>query len=120
MCLIFSFGPSPPLIANRDVINTLTYSPYTGGPITMDHENTVKAYAASPSMLGRGHSLHEPVGPVWDVGASEWHSQLAVGGADGGCWSTNTLRSPRRGGSVVSAFLLCIGRVARKTVGFGG
>ena len=31
----------------------------------MDHENTVKAYSASPSMLGRGHSLVEPQGPVW-------------------------------------------------------
>lgn len=31
----------------------------------MDHENTVKAYAASPSMLGRGHTLLEPLGPVW-------------------------------------------------------
>ncbi|KAJ3501273.1 hypothetical protein NMY22_g18982 [Coprinellus aureogranulatus] len=49
----------------RDVINTLTFSPYASGPITMDHENTVKAYAASPSMLGRGHTLLEPLGPVW-------------------------------------------------------
>jgi hypothetical protein len=31
----------------------------------MDHENMVKAYSASPSMLGRGHSLFEPQGPVW-------------------------------------------------------
>jgi len=31
----------------------------------MDHENTVKVYSASPSMLGRGHSLFEPQGPVW-------------------------------------------------------
>ena len=48
-----------------DVVNSLAFSPYTGGPITMDHENTVKAYSASPSMLGRGHSLVEPQGPVW-------------------------------------------------------
>lgn len=48
-----------------DVINTLTFSPYASGPVTMDHENTVKAYAASPSMLGRGHTLLEPLGPVW-------------------------------------------------------
>ena len=44
---------------------SLAFSPYAGGPIIMDHENTVKAYSASPSMLGRGHSLMEPQGPVW-------------------------------------------------------
>ncbi|EDR03266.1 uncharacterized protein LACBIDRAFT_307508 [Laccaria bicolor S238N-H82] len=66
----------------------------------MDHENTVKAYSASPSMLGRGHSLLEPQGPVWSVDASQYHPQLAVGAADGSCSTTNTLRSTRRGGSV--------------------
>ncbi|EAU88980.2 hypothetical protein CC1G_10676 [Coprinopsis cinerea okayama7 len=84
----------------RDVINTLVFSPFAGGPITMDHENTVKSYAASPSMLGRGHTLLEPSGPVWAVSASEYHPQLAVAAADGTCSTTNTLRSPRRGGSV--------------------
>jgi len=43
----------------------MAFSPYAGGPITLDHENTVKAYSASPSMLGRGHTLFEPQGPVW-------------------------------------------------------
>lgn len=47
------------------MINALVFSAFAGGPITMDHENTVKAYSASPSMLGRGHSLFEPQGPVW-------------------------------------------------------
>ncbi|PPQ65649.1 hypothetical protein CVT24_011803 [Panaeolus cyanescens] len=84
----------------RDVINALHYSPFAGGPITMDHENTVKAYSASPSMLGRGHSLLEPQGPVWSVHASDYHPQLAVGAADGSCSTTNTLRSTRRGGTV--------------------
>ena len=37
----------------------MAFSPYAGGPITMDHENTVKAYAASPNMLGSGRSLVE-------------------------------------------------------------
>ena len=47
------------------LVNSLAFSPYTGGPITKDHENTVKAYSASPSvMLGRGQSLVEPQGPV--------------------------------------------------------
>ncbi|KAF8163757.1 hypothetical protein B0H34DRAFT_650320 [Crassisporium funariophilum] len=84
----------------RDVINTLAFSPFAGGPITIDHENTVKAYSASPSMLGRGHSLLEPQGPVWSVHASDFHPQLAVGASDGTCSTTNTLRSTRRGGSV--------------------
>ena len=100
-----------------DVVNSLAFSPFTGGPITMDHENTVKAYSASPSMLGRGHSLLEPQGPVWvryltrksclrlkllqSVHASDFHPQLAVGATDGTCSTTNTLRRTRRGGSVV-------------------
>jgi transcription factor C subunit 6 len=58
-------GFSKVFLSLLDVVNSLTFSPYTGGPITMDHDNTVKAYSASPSMLGRGHSLVEPQGPVW-------------------------------------------------------
>ncbi|KJA17904.1 hypothetical protein HYPSUDRAFT_145776 [Hypholoma sublateritium FD-334 SS-4] len=84
----------------RDVINALVFSAFAGGPITMDHENTVKAYSASPSMLGRGHSLFEPQGPVWTVHASDFHPQLVAGAADGSCSTTNILRSTRRGGSV--------------------
>ena len=54
------------ILVPLDVVNSLAFSPYTGGPLTMDHENTVKAYSASPSiMLGRGQSLVEPQGPVW-------------------------------------------------------
>jgi transcription factor C subunit 6 len=48
-----------------DVINSVTFASYGGGPVTIDHENTVKSYSASPSMLGRGHTLLEPSGPVW-------------------------------------------------------
>ncbi|KAJ6620827.1 hypothetical protein B0H10DRAFT_2020767 [Mycena sp. CBHHK59/15] len=84
----------------RDVINTMTYSPFGGGPITIDHENIVKIYSVSPSMLGRGHILMEPQGPVWSLTSSDYHPQLAVGSADGVCSTTNTLRSTRRGGSV--------------------
>ncbi|KAA1469302.1 hypothetical protein DENSPDRAFT_816148 [Dentipellis sp. KUC8613] len=84
----------------RDVINTIPFSPYAGGPITIDHENIVKAYSASPSMLGRGHTLMEPLGPVWCTAPSDYHPQLAVGSADGCCGTTNMLRSTRRGGSV--------------------
>lgn len=84
----------------RDVINSTTYSAFAGGPIMIDHDNTVKAYSVSPSTLGRGHVLLEPDGPAWSVSASDYHSQLAVGSADGSCVTTNTLKSTRRGGSV--------------------
>ncbi|KAH7924733.1 hypothetical protein BV22DRAFT_1195685 [Leucogyrophana mollusca] len=84
----------------RDVINSATYSPFAAGPIMIDHDNTVKAYTVSPSMLGRGHVLLEPDGPVWSVNASEYHPQLAVGSADGSCVTTNTHKSTRRGGAV--------------------
>ncbi|KAJ3511591.1 hypothetical protein NLJ89_g4010 [Agrocybe chaxingu] len=83
----------------RDVINAMAFSPFGGGPITLDHENTVKAYSASPSMLARGHTLFEPQGPVWSIHASDYHPQLAVGAADGSCSTTNTLRATRRGGA---------------------
>ncbi|KAF5357771.1 hypothetical protein D9756_001159 [Leucocoprinus leucothites] len=84
----------------RDVITTMSYSAYGGGPVTIDHENIVKAYSASASMLGRGHTLLEPQGPIWSIGSSEWHPQLSVGSADGSCLTTNMLRSTRRSGSV--------------------
>ncbi|KAH7889341.1 hypothetical protein F5I97DRAFT_1993652 [Phlebopus sp. FC_14] len=84
----------------RDVINSATYSAFATGPIMIDHDNTVKAYSVSPSMLGRGHVLMEPGGPVWSVNASDYHPQLAVGSADGSCVTTNLLKSTRRGGTV--------------------
>lgn len=49
----------------RDVINTMEYSSWTGGPITTDHENLVKSYSCHPSMLGKGHVEMDPKGPVW-------------------------------------------------------
>ncbi|KAM6500158.1 hypothetical protein JOM56_003172 [Amanita muscaria] len=84
----------------RDVINTVAYSPYACGLITIDHENIIKSYSASPSMLGRGHTLMDPQGPVWSISTSEYHPQLAAASADGVCATTNTLRTTRRGGSV--------------------
>ena len=36
--------------------------------------------------------------------ASDYHPQLAVGVTDGSCITTNTLRTTRRGGSVVRLF----------------
>ncbi|KAF7986658.1 hypothetical protein HWV62_26496 [Athelia sp. TMB] len=84
----------------RDVIPTATYTVYGGGVVTIDHENTIKAYSASAGMLGRGHALFEPNGPVWSAHASDFHPQIAVGSADGTCITTNSLRNPRRGGTV--------------------
>ncbi|KAI6047829.1 hypothetical protein EDC04DRAFT_2875993 [Pisolithus marmoratus] len=84
----------------RDVITTATYSVFAAGPIMIDHDNTVKAYSVSPNMLGRGHILMEPDGPVWHIHASDYHPQLAVGSADGSCSTTNLLKSTRRGGLV--------------------
>lgn len=45
----------------------MAYSGYAGGPVTMDGDNIVKAYAASPSMLGRGQIIAEADGPVWVI-----------------------------------------------------
>ncbi|KZT09673.1 uncharacterized protein LAESUDRAFT_810652 [Laetiporus sulphureus 93-53] len=84
----------------RDVINSMCYSPYCGGPVTIDHENIIKSYSVSPLMLGRGHMLLEPDGPTWCISASDYHPQLAVGVTDGSCITTNIMRTTRRGGAV--------------------
>ncbi|KAI0306286.1 hypothetical protein B0F90DRAFT_1688642 [Multifurca ochricompacta] len=86
----------------RDAINSITYSPYLSAVVTIDHENTIKSYSVSPSTLGRGHALMDPGGPVWSLSASDYHPQLAVGAADGICYTTNGLRATRRGGFVPS------------------
>ena len=64
----FTLQPPHPCLNKirlSDVINSATYSAFTTGPIMIDHDNTVKSYSVSPSMLGRGHILMEPDGPVW-------------------------------------------------------
>ena len=48
-----------------DVVTAMEFSAYTGSAVTIDHENMVKAYSVSPSMLGRGHTILEPNGPIW-------------------------------------------------------
>ncbi|KZT71332.1 hypothetical protein DAEQUDRAFT_707212 [Daedalea quercina L-15889] len=83
----------------RDVVNSLTYSTWCGGPVTIDHENIVKAYSLSPIMLGRGQTILEPDGPIWSLAVSDYHPQLAIGVTDGSLLTTNTLRSTRRGGT---------------------
>ncbi|KAH0826976.1 hypothetical protein J3R83DRAFT_4635 [Lanmaoa asiatica] len=89
------------IVTETDVINSAAYSAFATGPIMIDHDNTVKSYSVSPSMLGRGHILMEPDGTcLGRVSASDYHPQLAVGSADGSCTTTNTLKSTRRGGTV--------------------
>ncbi|KAH9930681.1 uncharacterized protein B0H18DRAFT_1083768 [Fomitopsis serialis] len=83
----------------RDVVNSMAYSTWCGGPVTSDNENTIKAYSLSPSMLGRGQALLEPDGPVWSLAVSDYHPQLAVGVTDGSLLTTNTVRATRRGGA---------------------
>ncbi|KAI0723855.1 hypothetical protein C8T65DRAFT_627670 [Cerioporus squamosus] len=84
----------------RDVVTTISFSPYTGSAITIDHENIIKAYSLSPVMLGRGHTIIEPNGPIWSIAASDHHPQLAIGVTDGSCMTTNTMRTTRRGGLI--------------------
>ncbi|KAI0807842.1 WD40-repeat-containing domain protein [Fomes fomentarius] len=84
----------------RDVVTAMCFSPYSGSAVTIDHENIIKAYSVSPSMLGRGHTILEPNGPIWSIAPSDHHPQLAVGVTDGSCLTTNTMRSTRRGGLI--------------------
>jgi transcription factor C subunit 6 len=113
------------------VIPALAYAPWTGEPVTVDHESIVKAYAASPAMLGRGHTLIDPAGPPWVRGArrmrrqpltrghrqslacSDYHPQLAVAGADGACTTMNMCRGTRRGGKVVRVTYAGLAGVSR-------
>ncbi|KAJ3559407.1 hypothetical protein NM688_g374 [Phlebia brevispora] len=83
----------------RDVINSVCYSPYYGGSISLD-QGQVKAESLAPVMLNKGHALLDPDGPTWSLHASDYHPQLAVGVTDGSCITTNTLRTTRRGGAV--------------------
>ena len=55
----------PNSILHQDVVTSMCYSTYAGSAVTIDHENIVKAYSVTPSMLGRGHTLLEPNGPIW-------------------------------------------------------
>ncbi|KAF8516951.1 hypothetical protein BU17DRAFT_92339 [Hysterangium stoloniferum] len=84
----------------RDVINSIVFSHYVGGPLASDNENTIKNFGLIPSTLGRGHTLLEPSGPVWSIGTSDFHAHMAVGSADGTCQTTNILKSTRKGGAV--------------------
>lgn len=84
----------------RDVSNSISFSQHVGGSLVSDNENMVKNFSLIPSMLGRGHIIVEPCGPIWSIATSEFHPHVAVGSADGTCQSTNILKSTRRGGAV--------------------
>ncbi|KIJ44255.1 hypothetical protein M422DRAFT_228294 [Sphaerobolus stellatus SS14] len=84
----------------RDVSNSISFSHHVGGSLISDNENMLKNFSLIPSMLGRGHIIIEPCGPIWSIGTSEFHPQVAVGSADGSCQTTNILKSTRRGGAV--------------------
>ncbi|KAF8584107.1 hypothetical protein K439DRAFT_1346874 [Ramaria rubella] len=87
-------------IMNRTRGMFVAFSQHVGGPLAPDHENTIKNFGMSPSTLGRGHAILEPSGPAWSIATSEFHSQIAVGSADGTCQTTNIMKSTRRGGAV--------------------
>ncbi|KAI0747289.1 hypothetical protein BC629DRAFT_1299009 [Irpex lacteus] len=80
----------------RDVVNTVCFSTYAGGPISID-QGLVKAISFAPTMLNKGHTVTEPEAPVWCI---DYHPVLAIGVADGSCQTTNTLRHTRKGGIV--------------------
>ncbi|KIY46933.1 hypothetical protein FISHEDRAFT_75114 [Fistulina hepatica ATCC 64428] len=64
-----------------DIINTVAFSPYLSGIVTVDHrdDNIIKLYSMTQSTLGRSNTLTAPQGPVWSVATSDYHPQLAVG-----------------------------------------
>ena len=47
-----------------DAINTVCFSTYGGGPISID-QGLVKAISFSPVLLNKGHTILDPDGPVW-------------------------------------------------------
>lgn len=47
-----------------DVISTVCYAPYCGGPVGID-QGQVKSVSLAPSMLNKGHTVTEPDGSLW-------------------------------------------------------
>lgn len=102
-----------------DVVDSLAFSPYTVGPITMDHENTIRGFAEQAwkrsfiagtrlarSSLGALDSHGSP-STSWSIStakisqcvhASDFYPQPAVGATDG---TTNTLRRTGSRGTIV-------------------
>ena len=46
-------------------MNDISFSPYIAGVISIDHENSVKVFSVSPSLLGKGHNLFNANSPTW-------------------------------------------------------
>ncbi|KAI6031550.1 hypothetical protein BKA83DRAFT_26764 [Pisolithus microcarpus] len=84
------------ICVHQSAVRAITW--IRGDPATSEDPTVIAsggydgAYSVSPIMLGRGHILMEPDGPVWHVQASDYHPQLAVGSADGSCSTTNLLK----------------------------
>lgn len=47
-----------------DVLNTVCFSTYCGGSISID-QGFLKAISVSPVLLNKGHTILDPEGPVW-------------------------------------------------------
>ncbi|KZV92898.1 hypothetical protein EXIGLDRAFT_749456 [Exidia glandulosa HHB12029] len=97
--LITDIRDQRPILLNRsrDIIMDVVFSNILGVPITIDFGNVVKLYCIVPSLLGQGQSLLESEGPIWSLATSDYHPQLASGGADGSCVTTNIARAAKRG-----------------------
>ncbi|KAG9034900.1 hypothetical protein FRB95_012457 [Tulasnella sp. JGI-2019a] len=79
----------------RDVINSVVFAPWTGGPLWTESE-IIKWGSISPTEIGRGHMTMLTVGSVWSLAVSDYHPFLAVGSADGSCQTTNILKVTRQ------------------------
>ena len=55
--------------SREDVINSVCYSTYSGGPVSLD-QGQVKVVSLAPVMLNKGHTLLDPDGPVWVCGGA--------------------------------------------------
>ncbi|KAG8886435.1 hypothetical protein FRB98_001296 [Tulasnella sp. 332] len=79
----------------RDVINSVVFAPWTGGPVWTESE-IIKWGSIGPTEIGRGHLTMQTVGSVWSLAVSDYHPFLAVASADGSCQTTNILKVMRQ------------------------
>ncbi|KAG8932075.1 hypothetical protein FRC02_001705 [Tulasnella sp. 418] len=88
------------MFRSRDTINSVVFSPWCGGPITIEGEIAVKWYSMLPHVIGRGHGVLQTSGPVWALSASDYHPYLASTSTDGSCCTTNVFKATRRRGKL--------------------
>ncbi|KAG8967024.1 hypothetical protein FRC03_010871 [Tulasnella sp. 419] len=88
------------MFRSRDTINSVVFSPWCGGPITIEGEIAVKWYSMLPHVIGRGHGVLQTSGPVWALSASDYHPYLASASTDGSCCTTNVFKATRRRGKL--------------------